>query len=189
MPPTVTAVCAPNTSEFAWQVSTNETLGNYNVDVSLNAGATFPVEETGATQRYTFYTQRPGGTGSSNGQVVIGRWHDDPEVGATNGANSDPYPCVTPVLLITTDCAYAGSLPDGGAFFAGGVQGMVFDVYGPETHGSFPSDEAITTADDGTGGDGSFAAGSYEYAYVVPGGTPTIDGVFSIGVCPRSTAG
>ncbi len=184
MPPTVTALCAPNTSEFAWEVSTDETLSDYNVDLSFNAGATFTVEETGATQRYTFYTRRPGGTGSSYGQVVIGRWHDDPGVGETNGANSNPYPCITPILIMTTECAHAHALPDGGAFFTGGVQGMLFDVYGPETGGSFPADEAITTASDGTGGDGSFVAGSYEYAYVVPGGKPMIDGSFTIGTCP-----
>jgi hypothetical protein len=185
MPPTVTALCAPNTAEYAWKVSSNEALGDYDVDVSFSAGATFGLSESSATQPFTFDTARPGGVGSSYGQVVNLEWHDDPGIGMSDPANSNPYPCVTPTLTVTTDCSYAGGLGDGNVSFSGGVQGMLFDVYGPEAHGSFPSEGPITTADGGIGvGYASMDAGSYEFAYVVPGSKPTIDGLFTVRTCP-----
>jgi hypothetical protein len=185
MPPTVTALCAPNTAEYAWSVSSNEALSNYDVLVSFSAGATFDVGESSATQPYTFDTARPGGIGSSYGEVVNLEWHDDPGIGMSTPANSDPYPCVTPALKVTTECAFANALPDGNVSFGGGVEGMLFDVYGPEAHGSFPSEGPIGTADGGTGvGYGSMNAGSYEFAYVAPGSKPTIDGSFTVGTCP-----
>jgi hypothetical protein len=185
MPPTVTALCAPNTAEFAWKVSSSEVLNDYNVDASFTAGASFPVEEFGATQPYTFDTKRPGGTGSSYGEVVNLEWHDDPGLGMSDPANSDPYTCVTPQLTVTTDCAFKGGLPDGNVSFTGGVQGMLFSVNGPDTDGF--SGSPITTASDGTGvGYGTMEAGSYQYAYVVPGSKLQVDGSFTIGTCPPS---
>jgi hypothetical protein len=106
----------------------------------------------------------------------------------SNGTEADSYPCVTPKLTITTSCAYRGALPDGDVSFTGGVEGMLFDIYGPETHsGAFPSYGFVPTDATRGGDDGSVAAGSYEYAYVVPGSqTHTIDGSFTIGTCPPS---
>ncbi len=185
MPPTLASLCAPNAAEFAWKVSSSEVLSDYNVNASFTAGASFPVEEFGATEPYTFDTARPGGAGSSYGQVVLLEWHDDPGIGMSDPANSDPYPCVTPTLTITTDCAYKGALPDGNVSFTGGDQGMLFYINGPGTDGL--SNSQIATASDGTGvGYGTMEAGSYQYAYVVPGSKPKINGSFTIGTCPPS---
>ena len=157
-------------------------MANYNVDLSLNAGGTFPLEETSATQPYTVDTPNSGAY-----TLILARWDSSPSF-VSNGTNADHYPCVTPTLTVTTTCAYRGALPDGGGWFTGGVEGMLFDIYGPKTHGgAFPSYEVIPTDATRGGDDGSLVAGSYEYAYVVPGSeTHTIAGSFTIGTCPAS---
>src|ERR1700733_14194140 len=176
-PPVITALCAPNSTEFAWQVSTSDTgLADYSVDVSFNASATFPVEETSATQPYTFDT--PNGGANS---LIQARWDSYPSL-VSNGTEADPYPCVAPTLTLTTSCASRGALPDGDVAFTGGVEGMLFEIYGPETHGTFPSYGSVPTGAPGGGDDGSVGAGSYEYSYDAPGSqTHTIDGSFTIG--------
>ena len=72
--------------------------------------------------------------------------------------------------------------------FTGGVDGMLFEIYGPETRsGAFPSYGSVPTDATGGGDDGSVGAGSYEYAYVAPTSqTHTIDGSFTIATCPPS---
>ncbi len=162
--------------------SSDAGLADYNVDVSFNASATFPIEETSETQPYTFDT--PSGGANS---LIQARWDSYPSL-VSNGTEADPYPCVTPTLTLTTSCAYRGALPDGDLSFTGGVEGMLFEIYGPETHGgAFPSYGEVPTDATGSGDDGSVAAGSYEYSYVAPGSqTHTIDGSFTIGTCPPS---
>ncbi|HVC41698.1 MAG TPA: hypothetical protein VND54_06955 [Candidatus Saccharimonadales bacterium] len=89
-PPTLTALCAPNSTEFAWQVSFGETESNYNVDLSFTAGATFPVEETSATQPYTFYTPN-----APDEQLILVRWDSYPSL-VSDGTNADSDLCQTP---------------------------------------------------------------------------------------------
>jgi hypothetical protein len=155
------------------------------VDLSINASASFPIEETSATQPYTFDTPN-----TNEYTLIQARWDSFPSF-VSDGTEANRYPCVTPALTITTECAYADALPDGGMLFTGGVEGMLFEVYGPETRGGvFPSYEVIPTDATRGGGDGTLVAGSYKYAYVVPGREPgTIDGSFTIGTCPPPRAG
>jgi hypothetical protein len=89
-PPVLTALCAPNSSEFAWQISFGEPESNYNVDLSFNAGATFPVEETSATQPCTFDTPN-----APDQQLILVRWDSYPSM-VSNGTNADSTPCATP---------------------------------------------------------------------------------------------
>jgi hypothetical protein len=89
-PPVLSALCAPNSSEFAWQISFGETESNYNVDLSFNAGATFPVEKTSATQPFTFDTPN-----APDQQLILVRWDSYPSM-VSNGTNADSTPCATP---------------------------------------------------------------------------------------------
>lgn len=88
-PPVLTALCAPNDTEFAWQISFGETLSNYNVDLSFNAGATFPVKETSTTQPYTFDTPN-----APDHQLILVRWDSFPSM-VSNGTNADSTLCAT----------------------------------------------------------------------------------------------
>jgi hypothetical protein len=178
-PPTLTALCAPNSTEFAWQVTSQETLSNYNVDLSINASASFPIEETSALQPYTFDTPNAGAY-----TLIQTRWDSTPAM-VSDGTEANRERCTTPTLTVTTTCAILGALPDGGVTFTGGVEGMLFEMYGPETKGSFPSLGPLSTDANGDGSNGSLDAGAYEYGYVAPGsGSRTIDGSFTIAECP-----
>jgi hypothetical protein len=88
-PPILTALCAPSTTEFAWQISSTDTLSNYNLDLSFTAGATFPMEETSATQPYTFDTPN-----APDEQLVLVRWDSYPSF-VSNGTNADSTLCTT----------------------------------------------------------------------------------------------
>jgi hypothetical protein len=101
-----------------------------------------------------------------------------------------PLDCPTPKLTVTTACADPGGLPDGYMAFTGGIEGMLFEIYGPETKGSFPLLAPLETDATGGANDGSIGAGSYEYAYVVPDSGPgTIDGSFTVTACATSVPG
>jgi hypothetical protein len=93
VPPILTALCAPGPMEFAWTVSFGERENNYNIDLSFTAGATFTMEETSATQPYTFHT--PNALGQ---ELILVRWHSYPSAGVSHGTNADSDLC-NPALL------------------------------------------------------------------------------------------
>jgi hypothetical protein len=130
-------------------------------------------------QPYTFDTPNAGAY-----TLIQARWDSTPAmVSDGTGANRDR--CTTPTLTVTTTCAILGALPDGGVAFTGGVEGMLFEMYGPETKGSFPALGPLSTDASGDGSNGSLGARAYEYGYVAPGsGSRTIDGSFTIAECP-----
>jgi hypothetical protein len=79
--------------EFAWQVSFGETERNYNVDLSVTAGATFTTEEKSATQPYTFDTPNAG-----DETLILLRWDSYRSAGVSDGTNADRDLC-NPALL------------------------------------------------------------------------------------------
>jgi hypothetical protein len=109
-PPVVTANCAPNSTEYSWTISFSGTESNYNIDLSYNAGATWPDSVASATVPYTITTQRDaGGPGELLGYPLRVRWTDDPGVQSLP-ANSDSNLCNPVVAVLACD----PTNPDGG---------------------------------------------------------------------------
>lgn len=201
VPPTHAVVTAQTTCDGAWRASvalygfSSDVL--YTVSVTNNLFADFAP--------YSGVPFGPGGVNPTpaDGTIVWGTsgkgFHIgdsvtvtiSPDDGYTTTATIQaPLDCPTPKLTVTTACAFPGAFPDGYVAFTGGIEGMLFEIYGPETKGSFPLLGPLETDATGGANDGSIGAGSYEYAYVVPDSGPgTIDGSFTVAACATSVPG
>jgi len=88
--PTVTALCSSTSGKYAWQVSTTQTLSNYNIDYSV-ADAPPWTEVRSTVKTFTVDT-------ASSYSKLYPRWDSDQsEVGGAVTADATACPTPTPV--------------------------------------------------------------------------------------------
>ena len=96
-PPVITALCAPNSTVYAWQVSFNESESNYNVDISPTSNFSWPYDEiSSGTQPFDFTTPQ------SFGHQLYAVWDSDRGAGTAGPVAADGTACGSTGKATTT---------------------------------------------------------------------------------------